>query len=137
MPRYFFHLRFERRFVPDDEGIELRNRTAARDEVLAVVRDLTNPRIKVGRQRWASWFLEVADERSGFFRTPIGHPALELVTPGSPCTGRSGARVETGPGGKRSPRGSRRPGPNCRHYPADSSAAPTERAIAERKSPTA
>ena len=78
MPRYFFHLRFGRRFLPDDEGIELRNRTAARDEALAVVRDLTN---KVGRQRWASWFLEVADDRSGFFRTPIGHPALELVTP--------------------------------------------------------
>ena len=77
MPRYFFHLRFGRRFLPDDEGIELRNRTAARDEALAVVRDPANP----GRQRWASWFLEVADERSGFFRTPIGHPALELVTP--------------------------------------------------------
>src|SRR5215472_5366878 len=78
MPRYFFHLRFGRRFLPDDEGIELRNRTAARDEALTVVRDLTN---KVGRQRWASWFLEVADDRSGFFRTPIGHPSLELVTP--------------------------------------------------------
>jgi hypothetical protein len=37
MPRYFFHLRFGRRFLPDDEGIELRNRTAARDEALAVV----------------------------------------------------------------------------------------------------
>ena len=60
MPRYFFHLRFGRRFLPDDEGIELRNRTAARDEALAVVRDLTNPKIKGGRQRWASWFLEVA-----------------------------------------------------------------------------
>src|SRR5262249_9317497 len=69
MPRYFFHLRFGRRFLPDDEGIELRNRTAARDEALAVVRDLTN---KVGRQRWVSWFLEVADDR---------HPALELGTP--------------------------------------------------------
>ena len=42
MPRYFFHLRFGRRFLPDDEGIELRNRTAARDEALAVVRDLAN-----------------------------------------------------------------------------------------------
>src|SRR6516162_630918 len=81
MPRYFFHLSFGQRVSPDEEGVELRNRTAARDEALAVVRDLTNPKIKGGRQRWASWFLEVADERSGFFRTPIGHPALELVTP--------------------------------------------------------
>src|SRR5262245_29671993 len=77
MPRYFFHLRFGRRFLPDDEGIELRNRTAARDEALAVVRDLTN---QVGRQRWASWFLEVAYDRSGLFRTPIGHPAPGSVT---------------------------------------------------------
>jgi hypothetical protein len=95
MPRYFFHLRFGRRFLPDDEGIELRNRTAARDEALAVVRDLTNPRIKVGRQRWASWFLEVADERSAFFRTPIGHPALELVTPDRHAPG--GAELELTP----------------------------------------
>src|SRR5215471_10024384 len=92
MPRYFFHLRFGRRFLPDDEGIELRNRTAARDEALAVVCDLTN---KVGRQRWASWFLEVADDRSGFFRTPIGHPALELVTPDRHAPG--GAEPELRP----------------------------------------
>src|SRR5262249_35830488 len=32
-------------------------------------------------RRWAGWFLEVADETDGFFRTPIGHPALEVVTP--------------------------------------------------------
>src|SRR5262249_8863364 len=31
-------------------------------------------------RRWASWFLEVADEQGGFFRTPLGYPALELVT---------------------------------------------------------
>src|SRR5262245_35607595 len=76
MPRYFFHLRFGRGFLPDvgrmtpcAEGIETRDRTAASDEALACVGDLTN---KVGRQRWVSWFLEVADDR---------HPALELVTP--------------------------------------------------------
>jgi hypothetical protein len=82
MPRYFFHLRFgRRRFLPDEEGIELRNRTAARDEALAVVRELATPEIENARRRWASWFLEVADEQGGFFRTPIGHPALEVVTP--------------------------------------------------------
>ena len=81
MPRYFFHLRFGRRFLQDEEGTELRDRTAACDEALAVLRDLTNPKIEGGRQRWASWFLEVADERGGFFCKHIGHPALELVTP--------------------------------------------------------
>jgi len=79
MPRYFFHLRFGQRVVPDEEGVELPNRTVARDEALAAVRELTNP--KVSQRRWASWFIDVADESGGFFRTPIGHPALEVVTP--------------------------------------------------------
>src|SRR5262245_10253703 len=95
MPRYFFHLRFGQRVLPDEEGIELENRAAARDEALAVVHDLTNPKVKDARQRWASWFLEVADERSGFFRTPIGHPALELVTPDRQAPG--GAKPELRP----------------------------------------
>jgi hypothetical protein len=81
MPRYFFHLSFGQRTVPDEEGVELLNRTAARDEALAVVRDLANPEHRGNPRRWASWFLDVADETGGFFRTPIGHPALELVTP--------------------------------------------------------
>jgi hypothetical protein len=84
MPRYFFHLSFGQRVVPDEEGLELANRAAARDEALAVVHDLANPKIGSNSRRWASWFLEVADERGGFFRTPIGHPALEVVTPACP-----------------------------------------------------
>ena len=78
MPRYFFHLSFGQRVVPDEEGVELPNRTAARDEALAAVRELTNP---ISQRRWASWFIDLADESAGFFRTPIGHPALEVVTP--------------------------------------------------------
>jgi hypothetical protein len=81
MPRYFFHLSFGQRTVPDEEGVELPNRTAARDEALAVVRELANPEHLGNPRRWAGWFLEVADETNGFFRTPIGHPALEVVTP--------------------------------------------------------
>ena len=81
MPRYFFHLSFGQRTVPDEEGVELPNRMAARDEAVAVVRDLANPDHPEHSRRWASWFLEVSDETGGFFRTPIGHPALEIVTP--------------------------------------------------------
>jgi hypothetical protein len=80
MPRYFFHLSFGQRVVPDEEGIELPSRSAARDEALAIVRDLANPEIGSNTRRWASWFLEVADGEGRFFRTPIGHPALEIVT---------------------------------------------------------
>ena len=76
MPLYFFHLNFGHRVLPDEEGIELPNRSAAREEALAVVRDLADP--KIGARR-ASWFLQVADDEGQFFRTPIGHPALEIV----------------------------------------------------------
>jgi hypothetical protein len=79
MPRYFFHLSFGERVAPDEEGTELPSRFAARNEALAIVRDLANPEIGGSTRRWASWFLEVADEAGGFFRTPIGHPALEVV----------------------------------------------------------
>jgi hypothetical protein len=80
MPRYFFHLRFGQRFVPDEEGVDLPSRSAARDEALAAVRDLAKPQIGGNSRRWASWFLEVADEQGRFFRAPLGYPALELVT---------------------------------------------------------
>jgi hypothetical protein len=79
MPRFFFHLNFGQRVVPDEEGVELPNRSAAREEALAVVRELANPEVGGNARRWASWFLQVADERGPFFRTPIGHPALEVV----------------------------------------------------------
>jgi uncharacterized protein DUF6894 len=80
MPRYFFHLSFGQRVVPDEEGVELPNRSAARHEALAAMRDLANAKIGGDARRWASWFLEVADSEGQFFRRPIGHPALELVT---------------------------------------------------------
>jgi hypothetical protein len=81
MPLYFFHLSFGDRTVPDDEGVELPNRAAAHSEALAVIRDLADPEIAGNPRRWASWFLQVVDEEGEFLRMPIGHPALEVVTP--------------------------------------------------------
>src|SRR5262245_23026172 len=81
MPLYFFHLSFGDRTVPDDEGVELPDRSAARAEALAVIRDLADPEIAGNPRRWASWFLQVEDEAGEFLRMPIGHPALEVVTP--------------------------------------------------------
>ena len=81
MPLYYFHLSFGDRTVPDDEGVELPNRSAARAEALAVIRDLADPEVAGNPRRWASWFLQVADEGGEFLRMPIGHPALEVVTP--------------------------------------------------------
>jgi hypothetical protein len=81
MPLYFFHLSFGDRTVVDDEGVELPNRFAAREEALAVIRDLADPEVAGNPRRWASWFLQLADEGGEFLRMPIGHPTLELVTP--------------------------------------------------------
>jgi hypothetical protein len=80
MPLYFFHLCFGDRTVPDDEGVELPNRSAARAEASAVIRDLSNPEVAGNPRRWASWFLQVVDEGGEFLRLPIGHPALEVVS---------------------------------------------------------
>src|SRR5262249_26109994 len=80
MPLYFFHLSFGDRTVPDDEGVELPNRSAARAEALAVIRDLSNPEVAGNPRRWASWFLQVADEGGEVRRMPIGPPALKVVT---------------------------------------------------------
>jgi uncharacterized protein DUF6894 len=88
MPLYFFHLSFGDSTVPDDEGVELPTRSAAREEALAVIRDLSDPEVAGNPRRWAGWFLQVADEGGEFLRMPIGHPALEIV---APDTGEPGA----------------------------------------------
>jgi len=79
MPRYFFHLSFGERTICDEEGIDLPSRSAARAEATASIRELTTPKIGSNPRRWASWFLEVSDDRGQFLRLPIGYPALEIV----------------------------------------------------------
>jgi hypothetical protein len=80
MPRYFFHISFSDRVSFDEEGVELRDQAAAREEASAVIRELSDPALKGNPRRWAGWFLLVTDEGGPFFRAPIGYPALELVT---------------------------------------------------------
>lgn len=80
MPRYFFHLSFGDRLLPDEEGVDLASRSAARQEAQAVVRELSGS----VANRWASWFLRVADRGGQFLSLPIGHPALELVSNDGP-----------------------------------------------------
>src|SRR5262245_51650186 len=82
MPRYFFHLSFGDRFLPDEEGVELASRSAARQEALAVVRELSGSMAN----RWAGWFLRVADRRGQFLSLPLGHPALTLVSNDPPSS---------------------------------------------------
>jgi len=79
--RYFFHLRFGQRVLPDEEGIELPNRSATCEEALGAVCELANTKTGRPSRRWVGWFLQVTDEFGEFFRTPVGHPALDLVGP--------------------------------------------------------
>ena len=80
MPLYFFHLTFGDRVSLDAEGVELPSRCAACEEAMAVVSELSDPALGGNPRRWASWFLQVADEHGAFLRAPIGHPALQLVS---------------------------------------------------------
>jgi hypothetical protein len=76
LPLYYFNLSFGERILPDEEGIELADREAAREEAHAVIRDLAK---RENRRRWASWFVDVTDEQGSFLRLPIGYPALEVL----------------------------------------------------------
>jgi hypothetical protein len=76
MPLYYFHLSFGERMLPDEEGVALPNRAAAREEALAVIQDLSD---REHGRRWASWFIDVTDEQGSFLRLPIGYPALEVL----------------------------------------------------------
>jgi hypothetical protein len=77
MPLYYFHLSFGSRTLSDEEGVDLPNRAAARQEALAVARDLAARKDPKGL---AGWSLQVADHEESFLRLPIdGGPALEVV----------------------------------------------------------
>jgi hypothetical protein len=76
MPLYYFHLNFGERTLPDEEGVDLPDRAAARAEAVAVVRDLSE---RGAERRWAGWSLDVTDELDSFLRLPIGHPLLKLI----------------------------------------------------------
>ena len=79
MPLYFFHLNFGDRVSLDAEGVELPSRSAACEEAVAVVSELSDPALGGNPRRWASWFLQVADEHGAFLSAPLGYPALQLV----------------------------------------------------------
>jgi len=80
MPHYFFNLIFGDRVSADEEGTELHDQRAAREEAFAIIRELSDPALGGNPRRWAGWVLQVADKVGPFMRAPIGHPALEIVT---------------------------------------------------------
>jgi hypothetical protein len=79
MPQFFFHLSFGNRRWPDEEGVRLHDRAAARSEAEAIVRELAQHQSKRGRTRWAGWFIRIEDASGEFLAVPLGHPSLALV----------------------------------------------------------
>jgi hypothetical protein len=80
MPVYHFHLGFGGRIIPDDEGIELRDRAAAREEACAVIRELSHWRTVAGSaDRQTRWFSRVSDDEGPFLHLSADRPQLEVV----------------------------------------------------------
>jgi hypothetical protein len=80
MPIFYFHFGFAGRILPDDEGTELPDRTAARAEAVAVMREIAPVLGGRGPEQRADGFLRVADEDGPFLHLPMDRPALEVVS---------------------------------------------------------
>jgi hypothetical protein len=52
---------------------------------MAAARELSDRASTRPRSRWASWFLQVADDQGGFLRVPLGYPALEVIATDRPA----------------------------------------------------
>jgi hypothetical protein len=74
VPRYFFHV-YEDLVAEDDEGIELPDVDAARDEAIRAGRELIAAQVAGGRLRLFHR-IEVLDERG---RTVLAIPYREMV----------------------------------------------------------
>jgi uncharacterized protein DUF6894 len=61
MPRYHFELTDGSETVTHAQGIELPGNAAAREEALALARELKNGKVMPGRN-WDGWFVEIKDE---------------------------------------------------------------------------
>jgi hypothetical protein len=48
MPRYFFHVKYKAKTIRDEEGMDLRDLDAAREEAEASARQITNDRLLFG-----------------------------------------------------------------------------------------
>jgi hypothetical protein len=61
MPRYHFHLTDGTEVLKHAQGIELPGNAAAREEALALARELKNGKVMSGR-KWDGWFVEIMDD---------------------------------------------------------------------------
>jgi hypothetical protein len=80
MPHYNFHFTDGRHVYHDDEGLDLPNDAAAREEAELIAGDLWDD---PGEGDWSEWAIRVTDESGrDITRIPIGHRSkvLRLVS---------------------------------------------------------
>ncbi len=76
MGRFYFHLQAGDQIVPDDEGVDLPNLSAAQREAILAARELLAEAIKSGRPEVPEAFV-IADEAG----RPLGIVPLAAVLP--------------------------------------------------------
>lgn len=60
MPRYFFHLTDGKHVLNNHQGIDLPGNAAAREDAVALARDLKNGKTMPG-WNWSGWFVSIVD----------------------------------------------------------------------------
>jgi uncharacterized protein DUF6894 len=63
MPRFFFHLRSDRKSLIDCEGVAVADAEAARRLALLTLRDFVQPSTGAVDPEWRTWMIQIADER--------------------------------------------------------------------------
>ena len=76
MGRFYFHLQADDQIVPDDEGVDLPDLSAAQHEAILAARELLAEAIKSGRPEVPEAFV-IADEAG----RPLGIVPLAAVLP--------------------------------------------------------
>ena len=62
MPRYYFHLSDGEQLLNNHQGLDLPGDAAARDDALALARDLKQGNVMQGWD-WDGWFIKIVDEK--------------------------------------------------------------------------
>ncbi|MFZ1197692.1 MAG: hypothetical protein WAN49_19970 [Pseudolabrys sp.] len=61
MPRYYFHLTDGKQLLNNHKGIDLPGNAAAREDALALARDLEHEVVMPG-WNWTGWFVTIVDQ---------------------------------------------------------------------------
>lgn len=93
MPRFYLHISDGHEFIEDEEGMELKDAEAAREEAIRGARDVMAEDIRSGELNLSS-FIEVEDEEGRWLLTISFGEVVELTQRHpTPSDGRRGDRT--------------------------------------------